>query len=143
MDPVRNLLLLLMLMPLSATAEIYRWVDAQGQVHFGARPAPGAEQLKVRPQVIERDEATRERERRAERFFEARRQEQEVAAQQAGETRARQVQECGRLRNELATLAQGGRYFRTDANGDRVYYSEEEVNAARRQLADRIDHYCS
>lgn len=140
---MRNLLFLFMLVPLLATAEIYRWVDAQGQVHFGARPAPGAEPIEVRPQVIERDEATREREGRTRRFFEARRQEQQAADQLAGEERARRKGECGRLRDELSKLGQGGRYFRTDANGDHVYYSEKEVNAARLQLADRIDQYCS
>ena len=140
---MRNLLLLFMLVPLMATAEIYRWVDAQGQVHFGARPASGAERIEVRPQVVERDEATREREGRARRFFEARREEQQAAVQMAGEERARRGEECGRLRNELSKLAQGGRFYRIDANGDRVYYSDEEVNTARRQLASRIDHYCS
>ena len=143
MDPVRNLLLLFTLVPLMATAEIYRWVDAQGQVHFGARPAPGAEQIEVRPQVVERDEATREREGRTRRFFEARREEQQAASQLASEERARRGEECGRLRNELSKLAQGGRFFRADANGERVYYSDEEVNTARRQLASRIDHYCN
>jgi len=143
MEPMRIPLLLFIFMPLLASAEIYRWVDAQGQVHFGARPGPGAEQVEVRPQVIERDEATRAREARTERFFEARRQEQQAADQLASEGHARREQECRRLRNELSKLAQGGRYFRTDAKGERVYYSEDEVNAARRQLAGRIEQHCN
>ena len=140
---MRKLMLLFAFAPLLASAEIYRWVDAQGQVHFGTRPGPGAEQVEVRPQVIERDDATREREARTERFFDARRQEQQAADQLASEAHARREQECRRLRNEQSKLAQGGRYFRSDANGERVYYSEDEVNAARRQLASRIDQHCS
>ena len=49
-------------------AGIYRWVDPEGNVHFDARPRPGAEQVEVRPQVVERDDATRERQARTERF---------------------------------------------------------------------------
>ena len=28
--------------------EVYRWVDEQGKVHYGDRPAAGAEQMKLR-----------------------------------------------------------------------------------------------
>jgi hypothetical protein len=32
-----------MLLPITTLAEIYRWTDASGQVHFGDRPPPGSE----------------------------------------------------------------------------------------------------
>jgi hypothetical protein len=31
-------------------AEVYRWVDDQGQVHFSDRPMEGAERIEIRPQ---------------------------------------------------------------------------------------------
>ncbi|AHL74500.1 hypothetical protein CH92_05095 [Stutzerimonas stutzeri] len=128
--------------PLTA-AEIYRWVDSQGNVHFDAQPRPGAKPVEVRPQIIQRDEATREREARTERFFEARRQEQQAADQAANEEHARREQACRQLRQDLSRLSHGGRYFRTDAKDGRVYYSDEEIGAARRQLASRITRNCS
>lgn len=124
-----------------ASAEIYRWVDANGSVHFSAQPQPGAERMDVRPQVIDRDEATREREARTERFFEARRQEQAAKAP-SDEKQAQRRQACEQMRNRLSQLSHGGRYFSTDAEGDRVYYSDEEIGAARRQLASRISQNC-
>ena len=126
-----------------AEADIYRWVDADGQVHFGAQPQPGAVPVEVRPQVIERDQATRDREARAERFFEARRQEQQTADQAVSETRARRQQACLSWQQELSRLSRGGRYFRADAKGERVYYSDEQIEAARRQFASRISQNCS
>ena len=72
------LIVSVLLSPL-ATADIYRWVDPGGNVHFSAKPQPGAEQVEVRPQVVHRDDATRERQARTERFFEARREEQAAA----------------------------------------------------------------
>ena len=57
---MRALLMTAMLLPALADAQIYRWTDANGQVHFGQRPAAGAEQVEVRPQVVERDDQTRQ-----------------------------------------------------------------------------------
>ncbi len=139
---VTLLLLLVLSLPSLAGAQIYRWVDPQGNVHFESQPRPGAEAMKVRPQVIERDDATRSREARSERFFGARRQEQQQAEQVAREERAQREQACRQWREKLAGLSRGGRYFRTDAKGERVYYSDKEIGAARQQLTGRINAGC-
>tara|TARA_Y100000815_G_scaffold77889_1_gene66985 strand:+ start:1589 stop:2014 length:426 start_codon:yes stop_codon:yes gene_type:complete len=135
------LIVSVLLTPL-AMADIYRWVDPGGNVHFSAKPQPGAEQVEVRPQVVDRDDATREREARTERFFEARREEQEAARMAASARQGQREQECQQLRDRLSGLSQGGRYFSADAKGGRVYYSDEEIGAARRQLASRISQIC-
>ena len=136
--------LCLMLLPGLATAEIYRWVDDQGQVHFGQRPAgAGAEQVEVRPQVVERDQATRERLERSERFYDARRQEQAEAVAASAQRRAERDAQCRELRQRLAQLPQGRRYFQQEADGERTYYSDEQVDAARAQLRERIAQGCS
>lgn len=139
-----RLLLCLMLLPGLALAEIYRWVDASGQVHFGQRPAAaGAEQIEVKPQVVERDSATLERQERSARFYEARREEQAQASKAAGERRAKQANECAELRNQLAQIPEGRRYFATEASGERSYYSDKQLDAVRRSLRDRISARCS
>lgn len=139
---VTLLLLLVLSLPSLGNAQIYRWVDAQGNVHFGSQPRPGAEVMDIRPQVIERDDATRSREARSERFFEARRQEQQQAEQVAREQQVQREQVCRQWREELTGLSRGGRYFRTDAKGERVYYSDKEIGAARQQLSARIKAGC-
>ncbi len=105
-----RVLLCLLLLPGLAMAEIYRWVDANGQVHFDQRPAPGAEQVEVKPQVVERDAATVERQERTTRFFEARREEQAQASAAATERKNQQEKECGELRRQLAGIPAGGLY---------------------------------
>jgi hypothetical protein len=141
---MRPLFCCLLLLPGLAAAEIYRWVDANGQVHFGQRPAaPGAEQIEVRPQVIERDQETRERQARSERFYDARREEQAQAAAQSAERQAKRAQECRELRRKLAQMPEGFRYYHDEADGQRSFYSDEEMDAARRQLRDRVSERCS
>uniref|UniRef100_UPI003568CF31 DUF4124 domain-containing protein n=2 Tax=Pseudomonas TaxID=286 RepID=UPI003568CF31 len=111
---------------------------------FAQRPvAPGAEQVEVRPQVIERDEATRQREERAARFYEARRAEQAQASVASAARQTQRAQECAELRNRLAQLQEGRRYFRSEANGERTFYSDQQLDAARRQLRDRVSERCS
>lgn len=43
----RCLLLLSLFIPLSIQAEVYRWVDAEGRVHFSDQRIPGADRLDV------------------------------------------------------------------------------------------------
>lgn len=137
-------LLCLLLLPGLAAAEIYRWTDANGQVHFGQRPAAvGAQQIEVKPQVVERDQLTREREERANRFFDARREEQAQASAVAAERQAKRAAECQELRRRLDNIPEGYSYYRTDANGEREYYSDQQVDTARQQLQSQVADRCS
>lgn len=140
---MRHLLLSVLLLPGLASAEIYRWTDAQGRVHFGAQPgAVGAQPVEVKPQVVERDDATREREARTAQFYDARRAEKEQAQSRNAEANAKRSQECNQLRAKLERINQDGRYFRTDAEGNPVYYEAKEVEAARSRLSTRITERC-
>lgn len=139
-----RVLLCLLLVPGLAAAEIYRWTDANGQVHFGQRPAaPGAQQIEVKPQVVERDQLTRERQERTDRFYDARREEQAQASALAAERQAKRAEECRELRKQLASIPQGRSYYRTEADGQRSYYSDEQVDTARQQLQGRVAERCS
>ncbi|MDF2074613.1 DUF4124 domain-containing protein [Pseudomonas mendocina] len=140
---MRHLLLIAALLPTLATAEIYRWTDEQGRVHFAQRPVAGAETVEVKPQVVERDAHTREREARTQRFYDARREEQQQAAATAAAQREERAGECRDLRRRLAQIPEGFSYYRTDANGERIYYSDDETDAARRQLRERIAQRCT
>ena len=140
---MQRLLLIAALLPALATAEIYRWTDEQGRVHFGQRPVAGAEPVEVKPQVVERDEHTREREARSQRFYDARREEQQQAAAAAAAQHEERANECRDLRRRLAQIPEGFSYYRTDADGERIYYSDEQTDTARRQLRERIAQRCT
>ncbi|MDD0841383.1 DUF4124 domain-containing protein [Pseudomonas sp. Gutcm_11s] len=138
-----HFLFVALLLPGLASAEIYRWTDAQGRVHFGEKPGGnGAQQVEVKPQVVERDEATRQREQRTQQYFDARRDERDQANARASQARAERAQECSKLRNSLAQIQHGGLYYRTDEKGERSYYSDEQMDAARSRLSSRIAERC-
>jgi response regulator of citrate/malate metabolism len=140
---MRHWLFGIVLIPCLATAEIYRWTDASGQVHFTETPKAGAVQIQVKPPAVQQDAAAAERIQRTERLFEARRQEQQQAADQAQEQQAKVASECQNLRQQLAQIDHGGIFYTTDAQGQRVYYSDKQVDSARSRLKELLAQQCN
>ncbi len=134
--------LVLILLPLLATAEIYRWTDSKGTLHYGERPPAGAQKVDVRPQVIERDAATQAREARTERFFGARREEQAKTAVEAQQKQQSRNERCRALRSNLGALNSGRKLYYRDDKGQRVFYSDEQLNTARRKIDARLAADC-
>lgn len=136
------LLMVVLLLPGLATAEIYKWTDAQGRVHFDQRAVSGATPVQVNPQVIETDDATRQRQQRSDTFYKARRDEQNQAEQRAAQQASEEAKQCRELQHELAQIPPGGTYYSSNAKGERVYYSDAQLDAARRQLGQQIAQRC-
>lgn len=133
---------LLVYCSLASSAEIYRWTDANGQVHFGEQPREGAQQVEVRPPALDDDALARERLQRTEQFFDARRQEKEDARRKEAQVRNERASQCVKLRSQLSQIKREGQYFSVDAKGERQYYSAEQMDAARRKLTDAIKERC-
>mgnify|MGYP003437332492 FL=1 len=95
-----------------------------------------------KPQVVERDAATREREERLRKVLDARSQEQAAVQQKQAQKNAKRNEECSKLRQSLAELEQGGVFFSQDAQGERTYYSDQQVEAARSKLAAKLSSNC-
>lgn len=139
---MRHFLLCILLLPCIASAEIYRWTDANGQVHFGEAPRAGAVQVEVKPPAPQQDAAAAERQQRSERFSQARREEQQQADAKNREQQAKSAQECQQLREQYAELEHGGTFYKVDAQGERQYYNEAQLDSARSRLKARLAQRC-
>ena len=135
----------------TATAnEIYKWTDAQGNVHYEDRPtgAPTEERIEIRYRrtdssaVNQRIQARLDREaERAEAKSAAAAQEQEAAEQAAAaEERA---STCERAQARLESYKQARRLYRTDANGERVYLDDAQRQEARQKAEEQVAEFCS
>ena len=119
-----------------AVAEIYRWVDSNGQVHFGERPmTDDAQRIEVpshdrEPQAAAPNEAARRaRQRRMLEAFEyerAREAEQEARAAQRASRRAEQ---CDQARQYWRRLNHPGPIYEVDDQGRRRYLDEAQRKA--------------
>lgn len=140
---MRHFLLCILLLPCIVNAEIYRWTDANGQVHFGEAPRAGAVPVEVKPPALQQDAAAAERQQRSERFFQARREEQQQNSEKNQQQQAKSAQECQQLREQYAELAQGGTFYKVDAQGERKYYDEAQLDSARSRLKARLAQRCN
>lgn len=130
--------------------EIYRWVDEDGIVHYVDLPtgAPGEEHLAIRsrptdPARVEASVRARQEARAA------RAEEQETNVTQGpGEAErlaaaGEREENCNKYRERQMQFTINRRIYRMDENGERVYYSDEEMQAARDKVDERVSYYCS
>ena len=130
-------------------SEIYKWVDEQGQVHYGDRPTGDTteERLSIRSQPTD-PEAVKNQ-------VQARLAAQETTAEtMANESQGpskeqlraeaqEREQKCVTYRDRLERFTYSRHLYRENENGEREYLDEEEMQAARDQVQDQIDEYCS
>ncbi len=141
----------------SAFAQMYRWVDKDGRVHYTATPPPPgvkARTLQAPAAAVPVDEAAKDAAAKdaprgpltsAEQEQEFRKR--QLEAQKASEKQAQAAKEaeikqgnCDRARQALATYESGQRVARTNAQGERYYLEEDalarETDAARQAVRD-------
>ncbi|MCP4288592.1 MAG: DUF4124 domain-containing protein [Gammaproteobacteria bacterium] len=127
----------------SSPAEIYRWVDQRGKVHFSDRPKNGAAQkFKIvepesEPGDIVQESVQAEQKVQRQRLLDAYREDREAEKQkrQHAEVKERQrAGKCADARNQLRTY-ESSRLYKTLENGERRYLNsgerQQELDLAR------------
>lgn len=137
-----------LLMAGAVSAEVYKWVDEQGRVHYGdARPADRAVETvrtPVRPSGEEvlransRLDALREREQAAQK---TRAEEERNAQRDARETAQREAS-CREAKRQLHVLGLERPLYRFDDQGNRVYLDDGQRAAERAEAQRRVDEVC-
>jgi len=127
----------------AGAAEVYKWVDADGEVHFGDRPpGQGAEQISVRGGGSSTDAARQERTRRLLQEFETERAEQ--AEQEAAQAReeAERATACADARNRNFEYKNSAYLYEWTADGDKRVLSDAEHRRARAEARADVDKWC-
>ncbi|GGY86174.1 DUF4124 domain-containing protein [Marinobacter zhanjiangensis] len=140
------ILLCLLATPI-ALAGTYRWVDENGQTHFGDRPPANtaSDEINVNPAPASQDAAARERQQRVNDFVE----QSERERAERNETKAREEAvaarhdaRCQALRGRLKYLKSVSRIYRINNDGERVYVDDEENERLRREFQARVREEC-
>jgi len=134
-------LILFTCLSVSAYAEVYKWVDADGKVHYGDRPnSSGAREIKVEtaPSPSAGSKDTINNQKAIDSWLKAREVERQQNKKKQAELRKEQAvqkRQCAELRNELSDLERGGVvWYDLDETGKRRYYSDKEIAA---EIVDR------
>lgn len=145
-------LLLLMLMSCTASAEIYRWVDKDGNVHFGDKPGhSGAVELKVNEGLPNKavtefsDDSELTREEKRKRVIDAMnedRVERNKLKEEERQQKKIKRMNCARLKDKLRSVKRATGLYNLDKDGNRVFLSHKDRNKSESSLRRAIAKHC-
>lgn len=138
---------------ISASAEVYRWVDSEGKTHYGDR-APqsqvkSADKLDIKNAPAAPDPQAEEARRQLRQLEEGRQRETAYEAQKAAEQQQRQQQRellarrCRELRNDILTEQRSAVMYNYDDAGNRVLLTSEQRLAYKEKLQNLKQQNCA
>lgn len=139
----------LLLFSNTAVAEVYRWVDKSGKVHFSDKKPQdqnkSVESIEVNaPPIVDNPELERTRQQNRARF-EALDAERELKAKQQAQINAakkRKHQHCSFLRRKLAAYEKAAYLYKLDKNGERIIQEDKTKQKAIQELKKVIRKEC-
>ena len=137
--------LALILLPLAAAGQVYRWKDDKGQVHYSQVPPPGTAARELAPPPPPAASPNQDSLNQSlEKAVKAEPKVREEAAKVAEEQASRQ-RECQSLREQIAFMDQNTarRMTTTDAQGNVSRVTTEQFDARRAELQSRAATVCS
>lgn len=141
----RLLFAALVLLPLAAGAQAYRWVDEKGQVHYSQIPPPGAKTQSVAPArspSASPNQDSLNKSLAEDQAGAAKRREEAGKSEQA---RAEREAQCRQVREQLAFMDANPpiRMTTTDDKGNVARVTEEQHQARRAELQKAVADRCS
>ena len=143
-------LILCLLIPCTTFGEIYKWVDQNGQTHYGQQPESPASKIIILPKQknIPQNAGVSEKQRleNIKKWADARQQEREKEKQEKRaleEERLAKKKRCNSLRNDLKDMQAGGVWYHLDDQGERQYYSAEELDSRMEAMRTRLKKNCT
>jgi Domain of unknown function (DUF4124) len=137
------------LVPRCWADDMYKTVDAQGNVAYSDHPlSPASQRISVDVNGPNPQEAARlNREQAAqaaadEQRLKQSRQEAEDQQKKTAQETAQQ-QRCNAARNRYGYFASGGRLTHADADGNRVFYTDQEIEEQRSLTKAAMDTACN
>lgn len=127
-------------------AEIYKWVDDKGNVHYGDKPTSKGEQIDVTEAAAKTgnrpDEAREERRRRLLDAMDEDRAEKKKEQDKLNKQKANLRARCAVAKDRLRNYERAGSLYNLDKDGNRVTLSKEKREKATGQLRANISRYC-
>jgi Domain of unknown function (DUF4124) len=126
-------------------ADVYKTVDASGNVVYSDHPSsPKSQKMTLPVQQADPSEAARLAKQHALQDADyAQRSRQEADEQGRQEAQSRQdAARCTSARNRYFSLRDVRRIFHLDADGNRVFYSDEEADAMRAAAKQEMELAC-
>ena len=143
------------LVALPAGAQLYKWTDANGRVQYSDKPPPTGQKATAMsratmnpvpgsgesaPAATEKSPADREQEYRKR---QADQQEAQKKQDQLAEERRVKQGNCDTVKKQLAAMQAGQRMVTFDANGERRYLDDAEIQQSMQKAQQDVAKYCN
>lgn len=135
------------LLAAAAPAEVYKWTDAEGRVHFGDRPPQGGAETVQMSEKADNDPAATpeerlEKQRRLLHAFEEERRQKRDAREQARRDKAERQRNCAEARDNLHSQETASAVYRLGPDGERVYLDDAEREQALARARAAVEQWC-
>lgn len=142
-----------LLSPAAAFADIYKWVDANGQVHFGdAAPKDGRIAVTTlvkddKDEPIKAHETpsplVQERQRSIAEQLREERLKREEAANREAQRKQKQEASCEYAKNRIAHMKSVHVFYNVNPDGTTRYLSDKEGDRVRKQADELYKQHCT
>jgi hypothetical protein len=129
---------------------IYKWTDAEGNIHYEDRPSGAATEVRMDltysrtdNSAVEQRIQTRHNKQAARSEAAAVAAEEETSAEEKRAEAAQRQKQCESYRGKLESLLQARRLYREDENGERVYLDDSARMEARERIEDLVQESCN
>lgn len=145
------LVLLLIFMTFTATAEVYKWTDENGKIHYSDKPIDEKTKkikMKRQPshtevsQAKERASALIKHKNKVQEITDDERHDKKIADRKDAKDKRKLSSQCRQAKREIILLGKGRVTYTTDEDGERHYLSDEEKNQSINQLKKDVKEHC-
>jgi hypothetical protein len=127
----------------TASAEdIYKWVDAQGRLHFSSQPPKGVKAQKMVPRATKPAAAPAATWRQRLEQSNLRRLQTQQQERQDAKKQQQRTQRCLAARRALEILNRDQRLYRVNDQGEREYLNDEQRQSAKAATNQEVATYC-
>ncbi len=134
----------------AASADVYKWVDTQGRVHYSDRPdMQDAERVAVASKrsdplaIAQRTEAEREQRQQADAQSTQQRREQTTARAVREDVSKSRDQQCTEAKEQYRVAIESQKLYRIGKDGERQYLTSAEIDEARMNARRAMDEVCT
>ena len=129
-------------------AEIYRWTDENGKVHFSDKPAGNKVEklnIKEKPTLPDARQSREDRKRKTQQYLRARKEERaEIEKQEKEKKRLAQEKKdkCGEAKYEYREIIEAGAVYFRNKDGTRDYLGEDRRAAEELRAKKEVKKWC-
>jgi Domain of unknown function (DUF4124) len=129
-----------------AQAEIYKWKDEKGKVHYGDKPVTSSEQMNINEESLTRKSISKSaREQRRNKLIETYDSERKEKKEQQAKAKKKKNKlnaQCGNAKDRLRRYKRASSLYDVDKDGNRTTLPDDVKQSAIARLHKQIKKHC-